>query len=217
MSQERKASRPSAEDIIASIKLAVAQDKLTGMAEPSDVTDIADSHGDAPREVEDEPAVPLDAASSRLDLQSDPTPLVTSDAHVSISASLAELERASQSDTLQDSPAKEKSMELIATGARLRALSEIENDLLAAETGFSDAEIRRQQAEADAQAALDAINAYQAEIDAAIDRLRRASPAGSHWSYDTDRSSNVLTLSNELSAVKETLGGRHKFKYLATD
>jgi hypothetical protein len=217
VSQEGKANRPSAEDILASIKHAVAQDKLAGRAEPSDLADTANIGAGVPRESEDEPAVPLGAAPSRTDLQYDPKPLVTSDARVSISASLAALEGVTQSDILQDSPAKEKAMELIATGRHLRALSEIEKDLLAAEAGFTNAETRRQQAEADAEAALDAINEYQAEIDAAVERLRRASPTGSKWSYDTDRSSNVLTLNNELSAMKETLGARHKFKYLATD
>jgi hypothetical protein len=125
--------------------------------------------------------------------QENTAPLLADEARMSIGESFAALTKAAQLDAASSKrSAKENTMDAIAVDGHSRPLSQIEKDLLAAEAQFSEAEARRQQAEADARAALDGINNYQAEIDAAIGRLRQASPAGSNWSSQADRSRTTL-------------------------
>jgi hypothetical protein len=134
-----------------------------------------------------------------INSQQNTAPLLADDARISIGESFAALTKAAQlDDASSKGSAKENTMDAIAVDGAIRPLSQIEKDLLAAEVQFSEAEARRQQAEADARAALDSINRYQAEIDATIGQLRRISPAGSNWSCQADRSSNTLALKEEI-------------------
>jgi hypothetical protein len=131
-------------------------------------------------------------------LHDDTPPLVDDEACMSIGESFAALSKAAQiDDRFSKGSATELTMDAIPAEGSIRPLSQIEKDLLAAEAEFSDAEARRQQAEADGRVALDGINKYQAEIDAAIDRLRQISPVGSNWKRQADRADNVLTLKEE--------------------
>lgn len=139
-------------------------------------------------------------ATGSIETVDDDAPLVTADACTSIGDSLAALTRAATIDLSPTTSAPETDMNAIAVNLSVRPLSEIEQDLRAVEAKFADAETRRRQAEADARSALDGIDKYQAEIDAAIGLLRENGPAGSLWHRETERSSSVLTLKDEVPA-----------------
>lgn len=138
--------------------------------------------------------------ASSIEAIDEDAPLVTADACTSIGDSLAALSRAANIDLSPQPSAPETDMNAIAVNLSVRPLSEIEQDLRAVEAEFADAETRRRQAEADARSALDGIDKYQAEIDAAIGLLRQNGPAGSLWHRETDRSDTVLTLKDEVPA-----------------
>jgi hypothetical protein len=192
VSEERKARERSVDDLHDSIKGSISGNEPLG----------------TPR-MSDSGSIPFDAVD-------DTPPLVADEAREAIGESFAALTKATQPDDgLSKGPAKEQIMDATPAEAPIRPLSQIENDLLAAEAEFSDAEARRQQAEADARAALDGINKYQGEIDAAIDRLRQISPAGSNWSRQVDRASNVLTLKEEAPTTDGDPVLRPNFSYSA--
>jgi len=144
--------------------------------------------------------------ASSIEAIDDDPPLVTADACTSIGDSLAALSRAANIDLSPQTSAPETDMNAIAVNLSVRPLSEIEQDLRAVEAKFADAETRRRQAEADARSALDGIDKYQAEIDAAIGLLRQNGPAGSLWHRETDRSDTVLTLKDEVPASPISVG-----------
>jgi hypothetical protein len=201
MNEERKANEPSAKDILESIQKAAVQDKVAGTATSRAVGKFAIGTG----KVEDQKVVFDVGGASQLDTPRDrvgdgpqSAPLVTEGARVSVGKSLSALASLAQAGVPPVGAAKEMAMPVTNADELLRPISQIEKDLLTAETNYSDAETRRQQAERDGQAALAEINRFQAEIDAAIGRLRQKSPAGSNWSGQTDRSANVLTLRNEV-------------------
>jgi hypothetical protein len=77
-----------------------------------------------------------------------------------------------------------------------RSLAEIENDLLKAETAYTDADRRMMHAKRERQTALEAINGHQAELDAALAALRQRSTPGSRWRPDDDQP-DVLSLDSE--------------------
>lgn len=176
MSEERKTSELTADGLLDSIRSTISTSEISAG------TRKLGSGGDA-------------AANPSAE---DTPPLVAAEARESIGESFAALTKAAQIEHGSWSGApKEHIMNTIPAEATIRPLSQIEKDLIAAEGQFSDAEARRKQAEADARAALDGINKYQAEVDAAIDRLRKMSPTGSNWSRQADGASNVLTLKEE--------------------
>jgi hypothetical protein len=201
VSEKRKAREPSAESIIGSIKNAILGEPASDARSP----DLASSFNDRlAREVEGPIVRPDNEALFPIASQENTAPLLADDARMSIGESFAALTKAAQLDDVSSKePAKENTMDAVAVDGTIRPFSQIEKDLLAAETEFSDAEARRQQAEADAHAALDRINKYQAEIDAAIGQLRKTSPAGSNWSRQTDRSSNIFNLKEETPSAKD--------------
>jgi len=215
VSQERNAKELSPEEILASIKQAVARD---GMARTGDRDGLVRGDDDrASAERSECAAVPLEAADFREDLPEQATQFVNGGGSATIKASFAALEKTYRCEASRDDSGKKESMGLIATALRLRALSEIEKDLLAAEARFSDAEGRRRQAEVDARLALEEIDKYQSEIDAAVDLLRRASPLGSSWSRNSFVAANVLTLDNEVAVPKDEGLASYRFRNLATD
>ena len=81
--------------------------------------------------------------------------------------------------------------------ASARSLAEIENDLVKAETAFTDADRRMIHAKRERQTALDAINEHQSELDAAIEALRQRSTPGSRWRPD-GQPDDVLSLDSEI-------------------
>lgn len=85
-----------------------------------------------------------------------------------------------------------------------RTLGQIEQDMIASEAAFADADKRLRQAESDRRAALEAINRHQSEIDRAISRLRQRSPDGSSWKPDRDAGKPVLMLETEESSAAES-------------
>jgi hypothetical protein len=196
VNEKRKAREPSAESIIGSIKNAILGEPASDARSP----DLASSFNDRlAREVEGPIVRPDNEALFPIASQENTAPLLADDARMSIGESFAALTKAAQLDDVSSKrSAKENTMDAVAADGTIRPLSQIEKDLLAAEAQFSEAEARRQQAESDASAALDSINKYQAEIDAAIGRLRQISPAGSNWSAQVDRSSNTLALKEEI-------------------
>lgn len=188
MTEERKASELRPDDILDSIKSTISTSEIRAGAQKLG--------GDA---------------ASKLSPEGTP-PLVAPEAQESIGESFAALTKAAQVHAeCSNEAAKENIMDAIPAEVAIRPLSQIEKDLLAAEAEFTDAEARRQQAEADARAALDGINKYQGEIDAAIDRLRQISPTGSNWNRQTDRPGNVLTLKEEAPSDDPVL--RPNFSY----
>ena len=78
-----------------------------------------------------------------------------------------------------------------------RSLAEIENDLVKAETAYTDADRRMTHAKRERQSALEAINRHQAELDAALAALRQRSTPGSRWRPDDDQPEDVLSLDSE--------------------
>lgn len=169
MVEANKTGKVEADDMRGTVKAAIARDRKASAA--SSANGIATVDDDAP--------------------------LVTADACNSIGDSLAALSRAAEIDLAQQTSEPETDMNAIAGNLSVRPLSQIEEDLRAVEAKFADAEARRRQAEADARSALDGIDKYQAEIDAAVSLLRQNGPAGSLWHRDTDRSASVLTLRDE--------------------
>ena len=80
--------------------------------------------------------------------------------------------------------------------ASRRSLAEIENDLIKAETAYSDADKRMTHAKRERQIALEAINQHQVELEAALAALRQRSTPGSRWHPD-DHPEDVLSLGSE--------------------
>ena len=178
MVEANKTGKVEADEMRDTIKARIARDRKASAGQASGAT----------------------AASSIETIDDDDAPLVTADACTSIGDSLAALTRAATIDLLPTTSAPETDMNAIAVNLSVRPLSEIEQDLRAVEAKFADAEARRRQAEADARSALDGIDKYQAEIDAAIGLLRQNGPAGSLWHRETDRPNSVLTLKDEVPA-----------------
>jgi hypothetical protein len=199
VSEKRKTKEPSAKDILDSIKNAILRDEPASDARSPGLADPASFDARPACKVKGPLARTGDDIPLPINSQENMAPLLADDARMSIGESFAALTKAAQLDDVSSKrSAKENTMDAVAADGTIRPLSQIEKDLLAAEAQFSEAEARRQQAESDASAALDSINKYQAEIDAAIGRLRQISPAGSNWSAQVDRSSNTLALKEEI-------------------
>lgn len=171
MVEANKTGKVEADEMRGTVKAAIARDRKASAASPNGIETIDDD-----------------------------APLVTADACNSIGDSLAALSRAAEIDLSQQTSEPEADMNAIAGNLSVRPLSQIEEDLRAVEAKFADAEARRRQAEADARSALDGIDKYQAEIDAAVSLLRQNGPTGSLWHRETDRSTSVLTLRDEVPA-----------------
>jgi hypothetical protein len=82
-------------------------------------------------------------------------------------------------------------------GQGVRALAEIESDLLKAEAAFVDADKRLEKAERDRCAAIETINRHQTEFDAAVSGLRLRSTAGSRWRLEVGQPEEALMLQGD--------------------
>jgi len=128
----------------------------------------------------------------------DPEPLVNDAASCSIGESLVALRNAAADEVRSLTSDLNAASGLASKASAVRPLSEIEQDLQAVEARFADAEARRLQAEADVKAALAGIDKFQIEIEATVALLRQNSPTGSKWNRESMRSSDVLTLKDEV-------------------
>lgn len=150
-----------------------------------------------------------------LSLSPDAEALVNADARNSIADSLTALTEAANITVTPARSQLSAQRRTFPSAAPVRALSEIERDLHSVEARFADAESRRQQAEADAKAALISIDEFQAEIDAAVAQLRQDSPEGSRWNRGAARSGGVLTLKEEAPANVAKPSVRPAFNFAA--
>jgi hypothetical protein len=111
------------------------------------------------------------------------------------------------SDALSGAPAtvpiEEEPVKTNQPAQNARSLAQIESDMIAAEQAYSAADERLNQAQRDRDAALAAIDKHQFELDAAVDRLRERSPAGSIWRGSGAGAAGVLMLEHEDSSAEE--------------
>ncbi|MBV1689384.1 hypothetical protein KRR38_17315 [Novosphingobium sp. G106] len=189
MVEENKTGKVEADDMRDTIKATIARDRKVSAGQARGATS---------------------QTAGSIEPVDDDAPLVTADACTSIGDSLAALTRVAKVGPSPQASAPEMDMNAIMANLSVRPLSEIEQDLRAVEAEFADAETRRRQAEADARSALDGIDKYQAEIDAAIGLLRQNGPAGSLWHRETERPDTVLTLKDEVPASPPGLGSGSK-------
>lgn len=84
------------------------------------------------------------------------------------------------------------------------ALAQIESEMQAAEAAFTDADSRLKSAERDRNAALEAVNRHQTEIDRLVTRWRNRSPEGSNWHRAMQSDKDVLILGHDDSSEVES-------------